>query len=58
MGKLGGRELNAGSDVDLMLFYETDEGARAAADGRSVDVTLHEYFARVDAALHGDARRA
>src|SRR5581483_1035749 len=22
MGKLGGRELNAGSDVDLMLFYE------------------------------------
>ena len=23
MGKLGGRELNAGSDIDLLLFYET-----------------------------------
>ena len=27
MGKLGGRELNAGSDVDLIAFYETDDGA-------------------------------
>ena len=26
MGKLGGRELNCGSDVDLLPFYETDEG--------------------------------
>jgi glutamate-ammonia-ligase adenylyltransferase len=40
MGKLGGRELNAGSDVDLMLFYETDEG-------RAGDQPLHEYFTRV-----------
>ena len=28
MGKLGGRELNAGSDVDLLLLYDTDDGAR------------------------------
>jgi glutamate-ammonia-ligase adenylyltransferase len=40
MGKLGGRELNAGSDIDLMLFYETDEGSAGAC-------TLHEYFTRV-----------
>jgi glutamate-ammonia-ligase adenylyltransferase len=40
MGKLGGRELNAGSDVDLMLFYETDEGSAG-------ECTLHEYFTRV-----------
>ena len=40
MGKLGGRELNAGSDIDITLFYETDDGA---ADG----CTLHEYFTRV-----------
>jgi glutamate-ammonia-ligase adenylyltransferase len=40
MGKLGGRELNAGSDVDLMIFYETDEGA--AGEG-----ALHERFTRV-----------
>ena len=40
MGKLGGRELNAGSDIDVTLFYETDDGG---ADG----CTLHEYFTRV-----------
>jgi glutamate-ammonia-ligase adenylyltransferase len=40
MGKLGGRELNAGSDIDLLLFYETDDGAAA-------ELSLHEYFTRV-----------
>lgn len=40
MGKLGGRELNAGSDIDLILFYETDDGS---AGGE----TLHEHFTRV-----------
>jgi glutamate-ammonia-ligase adenylyltransferase len=46
MGKLGGRELNPGSDVDLMLFYETDEGS-VVKDGQPTDLTLHEYFAKV-----------
>jgi glutamate-ammonia-ligase adenylyltransferase len=41
MGKFGGRELNAGSDIDLMLFYETDDGATEGSD------TLHEYFTRL-----------
>jgi [glutamine synthetase] adenylyltransferase / [glutamine synthetase]-adenylyl-L-tyrosine phosphorylase len=55
MGKLGGRELNAGSDIDLLLFYETDDGEvcppalgasqRAGAPG--AEQTLHEHFARV-----------
>jgi [glutamine synthetase] adenylyltransferase / [glutamine synthetase]-adenylyl-L-tyrosine phosphorylase len=40
MGKLGGRELNAGSDIDLTLFYETD-------DGQAGEHSLHEYFTRV-----------
>src|SRR5262249_11737234 len=40
MGKLGGRELNAGSGVDLLLFYETDDGSAGEA-------TLHEHFTRV-----------
>jgi glutamate-ammonia-ligase adenylyltransferase len=39
MGKLGGRELNAGSDVDLIAFYDTDEGESA--------VTLHEHWTHV-----------
>ena len=46
MGKLGGRELNPGSDVDLMLFYETDEGS-VVKEGVATDQTLHEHFTRV-----------
>ncbi len=46
MGKLGGRELNAGSDVDLLPFYETDDGG-VEKDGTLGEHTLHEYFARV-----------
>jgi len=46
MGKLGGRELNAGSDIDLLLFYATDDGGTRKG-GALTDTTLHEYFARV-----------
>jgi glutamate-ammonia-ligase adenylyltransferase len=46
MGKLGGRELNAGSDIDLVLFYETDDGW-VTKDGKVVETSLHEYFMRV-----------
>jgi len=41
MGKFGGRELNAGSDIDIVLFYETDDGTTSGQE------TLHEYFARL-----------
>jgi glutamate-ammonia-ligase adenylyltransferase len=40
MGKLGGRELNAGSDVDLVCFYDSDEPAAA-------DLSPHELWTRV-----------
>ena len=48
-GKLGGHELNAGSDIVLILFYETDDGvvAREDSDGSSPAQTLHEHFTRV-----------
>ena len=46
MGKLGGRELNCGSDVDLLPFYETDDGA-VVKDGVTTDQTLHEHFTRI-----------
>ena len=46
MGKLGGRELNAGSDIDLLLFYETDDGA-VMKDGAATEQSLHEHFMRV-----------
>jgi glutamate-ammonia-ligase adenylyltransferase len=46
MGKLGGRELNAGSDIDVLYLYDTDEGMAVPRDGRD-PITLHEYWSRV-----------
>lgn len=46
MGKLGGRELNAGSDIDLLYLYDTDEGRTEPASGGE-SVSLHEYWSRV-----------
>lgn len=45
MGKLGGNELNVGSDVDLVFFYDTDEGA-CLQEG-VVTLTLHDFWSRV-----------
>ena len=51
MGKLGGEELNAGSDVDLIYFYGTDDGevrAKTTSDGpHGEPMTLAEHFGRV-----------
>ncbi len=46
MGKLGGLELNAGSDIDLIPFYGTDDG-HVEREGAKTDVTIHEYFTRI-----------
>ncbi|AUX40870.1 glutamate--ammonia-ligase adenylyltransferase [Sorangium cellulosum] len=47
MGKLGGEELNAGSDVDLIYLYDTDDGHVGPLGDRAVSVTLHDFWARV-----------
>lgn len=48
MGKLGGEELNSGSDVDLIYLYDTDEGEVQLAEGSpSMSITLHDYWSRV-----------
>jgi [glutamine synthetase] adenylyltransferase / [glutamine synthetase]-adenylyl-L-tyrosine phosphorylase len=44
MGKLGGREMTAGSDLDLMLIYEFDD-EHPISDGRR-PLTGSQYFAR------------
>ena len=57
MGKLGGRELNVSSDIDLVYIYEEDGQTAGRADGGGV-VSLHEYFAAVARTLYsliGDA---
>ena len=45
MGKLGGRELNVSSDIDLIYVYEEDGHTAGRADGAGV-ITVHEYFAQ------------
>ncbi|MDD0839391.1 bifunctional [glutamate--ammonia ligase]-adenylyl-L-tyrosine phosphorylase/[glutamate--ammonia-ligase] adenylyltransferase [Curvibacter sp. HBC61] len=45
MGKLGARELNVSSDIDLIYVYDHDGETAGLADGRG-RITHHEYFAR------------
>jgi glutamate-ammonia-ligase adenylyltransferase len=47
MGKLGGRELNVSSDIDLVYVYE--EGGQT--DG-AASVSAHEYFSQVARSLY------
>ncbi len=48
MGKLGGRELNFSSDIDIIYFYESDNGETAGIEsgsgGRKGVVSLHAFF--------------
>ena len=45
MGKLGARELNVSSDIDLIYVYEHDGDTAGTADGRG-RISNHEYFGR------------
>ena len=48
MGKLGGRELNFSSDIDIIYFYESDKGETSGVENGSSSkkgiVSLHTYF--------------
>ncbi|NOK50080.1 bifunctional [glutamate--ammonia ligase]-adenylyl-L-tyrosine phosphorylase/[glutamate--ammonia-ligase] adenylyltransferase [Burkholderia thailandensis] len=50
MGKLGGRELNVSSDVDLIFVYE-DDGETAG--GARAPISVHEFFTRLGRRLIG-----
>ncbi len=45
MGKLGARELNVSSDIDLIYVYDHEGETCGRADGRG-HISNHEYFAR------------
>ena len=51
MGKLGARELNVSSDIDLIYVYEHD-GETAGLDGGRGRLSNHEYFARAIKAIY------
>jgi [glutamine synthetase] adenylyltransferase / [glutamine synthetase]-adenylyl-L-tyrosine phosphorylase len=51
MGKLGGRELNFSSDIDLIYFYSSDKGeSTGIADGKGGvkgKLSLHAFFVKL-----------
>ncbi|NMM77194.1 bifunctional [glutamate--ammonia ligase]-adenylyl-L-tyrosine phosphorylase/[glutamate--ammonia-ligase] adenylyltransferase [Acidovorax sp. SRB_24] len=51
MGKLGARELNVSSDIDLIYVYEHDGDTEGTPDGRG-RLSNHEYFARAVKAIY------
>ena len=50
MGKLGGRELNFSSDIDLLFIY-SDEGRTAGLADQTGRITNHLFFTRLAEAL-------
>jgi glutamate-ammonia-ligase adenylyltransferase len=51
LGKLGGREMMAASDLDIILIYDHAPGAEAAQGGKGRPLTPPEYFARLASAF-------
>jgi [glutamine synthetase] adenylyltransferase / [glutamine synthetase]-adenylyl-L-tyrosine phosphorylase len=51
MGKLGGRELNFSSDIDLIYFYSSERGRTAGVADvlgkRKNQIYLHNYFVKL-----------
>jgi len=45
MGKLGGMEMTAASDLDLIVIYSAADGAKASSGGER-DLSVQQYFAR------------
>lgn len=52
MGKLGARELNVSSDIDLIYVYDHDGETAGDAAGRG-RISNHEYFGKVVKAIFG-----
>ncbi len=51
MGKLGARELNVSSDIDLIYVYDHDGETTGHNDGRGV-ISNHEFFAQQVKAIY------
>ncbi len=52
MGKLGARELNVSSDIDLIYVYDQDGETAGRPDGGG-RISNHEYFSRQVKAVYG-----
>jgi glutamate-ammonia-ligase adenylyltransferase len=51
MGKLGGRELNFSSDIDVIYFYSSDDGETSGTDTGNGEekgkISLHVFFVKL-----------
>ncbi|MDB5870785.1 MAG: glutamate-ammonia-ligase adenylyltransferase (Glutamine-synthetase adenylyltransferase)-like protein [Ramlibacter sp.] len=52
MGKLGARELNVSSDIDLVYIYDCD-GETAGLQGARGRISNHEYFGKAVKIIYG-----
>ena len=52
MGKLGARELNVSSDIDLIYVYDQD-GETAGVEGGRGRISNHEYFDKAVKSIYG-----
>ncbi|MBK9572266.1 MAG: bifunctional [glutamate--ammonia ligase]-adenylyl-L-tyrosine phosphorylase/[glutamate--ammonia-ligase] adenylyltransferase [Rhodoferax sp.] len=52
MGKLGARELNVSSDIDLIYVYDEDGETVGSAEGRG-RISNQEYFAKAVRSIYG-----
>lgn len=52
MGKLGGRELNVSSDIDLVYVYDEDGETDGVGPEAKGSITNQEYFARLTRRLY------
>jgi glutamate-ammonia-ligase adenylyltransferase len=52
MGKLGARELNVSSDIDLIYIYDQD-GETAGVEGGRARISNHEYFDKAVKIIYG-----
>ncbi len=52
MGKLGARELNVSSDIDLIYVYDQDGETAGTGEGSRGRISNHEYFARMVKAIY------
>jgi glutamate-ammonia-ligase adenylyltransferase len=52
MGKLGARELNVSSDIDLIYVYDQDGDTAGLPDGRG-KTTVHDYFCKLVRLVYG-----
>ncbi|MCC6502930.1 MAG: bifunctional [glutamate--ammonia ligase]-adenylyl-L-tyrosine phosphorylase/[glutamate--ammonia-ligase] adenylyltransferase [Deltaproteobacteria bacterium] len=47
MGKLGGRELNFSSDIDIIYIYSSDKGETTGVEGKDGSaIALHAFFVK------------